>query len=115
MTGTTLDRFKDKTGWSNDITYDLNQIYVTEPGLVYPSQTGFNGSLRFILSGGLTVTIPNFELVHPLRGLNPNGEKVIQDNITEVSVYGESIGAWVLPKAFLSQVSIRNICLRSFA
>ena len=75
---------------------------------MYPSKAGFNGSLRYVLEKDFTVEIPNFELQHPLRGLDGNGSRVLQPDITEVNIYGEPLGAWVLGKVFLSRVSHSN-------
>jgi hypothetical protein len=72
---------------------------------MYPSKVGFNGSLRYVLEKGFTVNIPNSELQHPLRGLDMNGSHVLQPDVTEVNIYGEPLGAWVLGKVFLSRVS----------
>ena len=99
-----LSQFKQLTGWSKNI-YNSDALYVPEPGLMYPSTTGFNGSLKFILNNGLTVEIPNSELQQPLRGLDKNGGYAVQSNITEVKIYSEPLDAWVLGKVFLSRVS----------
>lgn len=85
------------------------ELYVTEPGLLYPSSTGFNGSLLISLNNDLEVEIPNAELQHPLRGIAANGTRVLNDNnITEVNVYFNSapLQAAVLGKVFLSQVKL---------
>ena len=99
-----LSQFKQLTGWSKTI-YNSDALYVPEPGLMYPSITGFNGSLKFFLDNGLTVIIPNSELQQPLRGLDKNGSYAVQSNVTQVKVYGEPLDAWVLGKVFLSRVS----------
>jgi hypothetical protein len=93
------------TGWSPIPDNNTNNLFIPEPGLIYPSSTGFNGSLRFTLDDGFTVEIPNSELQHPLRGLDKNGDYVLQPNVTEVNVYSEALNAWVLGKVFLSQVN----------
>lgn len=80
-----------------------------EPGLLYPSTTGFNGSLLITLNNGFEVEIPNDELQHPLRGIAPNGTRVLGDrNTTEVNIYWTAapLQAAVLAKVFLSQVGI---------
>jgi hypothetical protein len=99
-----LSQFKQLTGWSK-ILYDSDALYVPEPGLMYPSTTGFNGSLKFFLNNGLTVEIPNSELQQPLRGLDRNGGYAVQSNVTQVKIYSEPLDAWVLGKVFLSRVS----------
>lgn len=99
-----LSQFKQLTGWSNT-RYNSDALYVPEPGLMYPSTTGFNGSLKFFLDNGLTVLIPNSELQQPLRGLDKNGSYAVQSNVTQVKIYGEPLDAWVLGKVFLSRVS----------
>ena len=97
--------FKQLTGWSETL-YDSDALYVPEPGLLYPSTTGFNGSLKFFLDDGLTVVIPNSELQQPLRGLDKNGGYATQSNVTQVKIYENPLDAWVLGKVFLSRVSI---------
>lgn len=99
-----LSQFKQLTGWSKTM-YNSDALYVPEPGLMYPSTTGFNGSLKFVLNNGLTVVIPNSELQQPLRGLDNNGGYAVQSNVTEVKIYSEPLDAWVLGKVFLSRVS----------
>jgi hypothetical protein len=97
--------FKQVTGWSEGTSAGSNGLYLPEPGLKYPATSGFNGSLKYVLSDGFTVEIPNSELQHPLRGLDKNGKYTLQPNITEVNVYEQPLGAWVLGKVFLSRVS----------
>lgn len=99
-----LSTFKEVTGWSANTTYDSQDLYIPEPGLIYPSTTGFNGSLKFFLSGGFTVEIPNSELQHPLRGLDKNGNYALNTSYTQVNMYEEPLAPWVLGKVFLSQV-----------
>jgi hypothetical protein len=100
-----IERFMGVTSWTSMTNYNTNNLFLPEPGLVYPSTTGFNGSLKFILDDGFTVEIPNSELQHPLRGLDQNGDYALQPNITEVNIYKEPLKAWVLGKVFLSQVA----------
>src|SRR4051812_24904741 len=97
-----LDLFKQHTEWKSETTGDP-ELLVTEPGLLYPSSTGFNGSLLVLLNNDLEVEIPNDELQHPLRGIAANGTRVLNDNITEVNVYRDSapLQAAVLGKVFL--------------
>lgn len=101
----TLGLFQQKTAWSAQTTHDPN-IFVTEPGLLYPSSVGFNGSLLFQLNNGFEVEIPNEELQHPVRGLNQNGARVLQNNVTEMNIYAQAapLDSAVLGKAFLSKV-----------
>lgn len=54
----------------------------------------------------MVVDIPNHELQHPLRGIDPSGNPALQPDITELNIYGDPLEAWVLSKAFLSRVSI---------
>jgi hypothetical protein len=108
MPGVGLESFQRATSWSALTTYDADELFVAEPGLMYPSKTGFNGSLRYVLENGFTVEIPNSELQHPLRGLDGNGSHLLQPNVTEVNIYGEPLGAWVLGKMFLSRVRLRQ-------
>jgi len=92
--------------------YNLNfesypDIIVLEQGLHYPDTNRFNGSLIFKLNGGLEVEIPNDELSNPLRGLDPNGKKILQPNITEVNIFHQEAPADIattLGRSFLSQV-----------
>jgi hypothetical protein len=85
---------------------------VLEPGITYHnspnSSLSFNSSLVITLNNGFQVEIPNYELVHPLRGLAPNGSRVLNTSIMEVQVFSDPVplGAAVLGKSFLSQVSI---------
>jgi len=92
------------TGWSPSTSYNSSGLFLPEPGLIYPSTVGFNGSLKFTFYDGFTVTVPNSELQHPLRGLDKQGNVALQPNITEVNIYKDSLAAWVLGKVFLSQV-----------
>jgi hypothetical protein len=99
----------DITGWNSSTSPDnSSDLFLPEPGLMYPSITGFNASLKFVLDDGFTVTIPNYELQHPLRGLDRAGNVALQPNITEVNVYNMPFVTWVLGKVFLSQVRIAN-------
>jgi hypothetical protein len=82
---------------------------------MYPSAAGFNGSLKFTFDDGFTVSVPNHELQRPLRGLDKQGNVALQPNITEVTIYKDSLAAWVLGKVFLSQVltsSFRSLAQR---
>jgi hypothetical protein len=104
-----LERFMDITGWNSTVRpNNSSDLFIPEPGLMYPSTTGFNASLKFVLDDGFTVTIPNHELQHPLRGLDSAGNVALQPNITEVNVYNMPLVTWVLGKVFLSQVRIAN-------
>ncbi|KIN02425.1 hypothetical protein OIDMADRAFT_122224 [Oidiodendron maius Zn] len=103
---TILQAFQTVTGWSSNTTPDPN-LYIAEPGLNYPQMTGFNGSLIFTLNDGYEVEIPNDELSNPLRGIDTNGARVLQPNITEVGIFYQEapLNTAVLGKVFLSQVS----------
>jgi hypothetical protein len=90
---------------------NLREIQVIEPGLFYPADVGFNGSLIFSLNNGLEVEIPNWELQHPLKGIDPSGAIVTQSNITEVNIFSQSapLNTAVLGKVFLSQAGPHDI------
>jgi len=83
-------------------------LYVVEPGLYYNST--FNGSLIFTLDGGLEVEIPSYELAWPLRGIDRNGQRIPQNNVTVVNIFNANApqGTASLGKVFLSQVSLRS-------
>jgi hypothetical protein len=105
---TVLQSFQEATGWSTDTAADIDSdLYVVEPGLYYPQTKGFNGSLIFTLNNGFIVEIPNEELANPLRGIDLNGARRLQPNITEVNIFslGDPLNTAVLGKVFLSQVS----------
>lgn len=101
-----LDDFRQNTDWSND-TVVPNDLYVVEPGLLYPSNVGFDGSLVFSIEDGWDVEVPNEELQHPLRGLDAEGQMQLRNNTTEVNIFAERalLDKAVLGKAFLSQVN----------
>jgi hypothetical protein len=82
-------------------------LYIVEPGLNYNST--FNGSLIFTLDNGLEVEIPSYEMAGPLRGINPNGQRVLQNNVTTVNIFFENApeNTASLGKVFLSQGSLR--------
>ena len=82
---------------------------MVEPGLYYNSE--FNGTLKFSLQGGLEVEIPSEELAWPVRGLDINGKKVFQDNITVVNIFNETApeNTATLGKVFLSQVCFTQL------
>lgn len=114
MPPTVLQLFKEHTGWKAATTVD-SDLLVTEPGLLYPTSVGFNGSLIFLLNNGLEVEIPNDELQHPVRGIDVNGTRILQENITEVNIYSQPapLAMSVLGKAFLSQVSLESTASRA--
>ena len=101
--------FQQNTGWTNHTNIGPD-LLVTEPGLFYPSSVGFDGSLIISLNNGFEVEIPNEELQHPVRGLDRNGTRILQNNVTEVNIYSKPapLDAAVLGKVFLSQV--RTTC-----
>ena len=98
-----LESFQKYTGWTNDSSLVPNNLSIVEPGLYY--NTSFNGTLRFTLKGGLVVEIPNEELAYPLRGIDVNGKRVLQNNVTVVNIFNQEApqGTAVLGKVFLSQ------------
>jgi hypothetical protein len=81
---------------------------VVEPGLWYPKDRKLDFSLVFKLNNDFEIEIPNEELVHPLRGIAPDGKRVLNDNITEVNIYNQTalLNTAILPRAFLSRVSL---------
>ncbi|KAE9381151.1 hypothetical protein N431DRAFT_476046 [Stipitochalara longipes BDJ] len=103
---TLLQIVQQKTSWSADTETDPN-LFVVEPGLLYPQSMGFNGSLIIKLEGyDNEVEIPNYELSQPLRGLAANGTQVLNTNLTELKIFHEAplLNTAVLGKIFLSQV-----------
>lgn len=103
-----LETFLSSTKWINDSSLVSSELYVVEPGLYY--NTSFNGSLIFTLPDGLEVEIPSYEMAGPLRGINPNGERVLQNNITAVNIFNQNApeDTASLGKVFLSQESSLN-------
>jgi len=91
------------------------QIYIMwSPGSTTRRlRTGFNASLIIQLSNGFEVEIPNYELSNPLRGIDVNGARMLNPNITQVNIFSEKapLDTATLPKIFLSQVSYLNPCL----
>lgn len=89
---------------------ELQEIYVPEPGLIYPyiaKSTGmFDGSLVITLDNGFSVEIPTEELYNPVRGIAKDGSRVVNQNFTELGVYQDEApeDAAVLGKVFLSRV-----------
>ena len=105
---TILQSFQENTGWSSDTIADVDpNLYIVEPGLYYPQAEGFNGSLIFTFSNGFTAEIPNDELSNPLRGIDTNGARILQPNISEVNIFYQEapLGTATIGKVFLSQVS----------
>jgi len=98
-----LQAFRRETHWINDSSAVSDQIYIVEPGLYY--NTGFEGSLIFTLQDGFVVEVPQYELAVPVRGLDPNGQRVLQSNVTVVNIFNNSApeGTATLGKVFLSQ------------
>jgi hypothetical protein len=103
---TNLQAFQVATGWSSNTKADPD-LLVVEPGLYYELANTFNGSLVFTLSDGHVVVVPNEELTNPLRGIDTNGERVLNTNISEVNIFHQvaPLNTAVLGKVFLSQVS----------
>jgi hypothetical protein len=106
LPGPVLERFTDNTGWKNDSSLVSDQLLVVEPGINYGLNQSLNGTLTFTLDGGLTVEIPSYELGGPLRGINQDGKRVLQRNVTTVNIFGDPAfgGTATLGKIFLSQV-----------
>lgn len=73
---------------------------------MYPASAGpISASLRITLDNGLSVDIPSYELVRPLRGLDANGTLIVDTNYNEVQIYGQADpeDGPVLGKVYLSQ------------
>ncbi|CAG8681214.1 10840_t:CDS:2, partial [Acaulospora colombiana] len=102
----TLRAFAQETEFANGTLPDPSEFYIVEPGITYPSDIGFNGSLKFTLDNDFVVEIPNEELVHPLRGIARDGTKTLMTNTTEINVFRDValLDTAVLGKAFLSRV-----------
>ena len=97
-----LELFQQSTNWQDDISVP-NSLYIVERGLYY--NTSFNGTLKFSLKDGPVIEIPDYELAQPLRGIGPNGVRVLESNITAVNIFYQDApeGTAVLSKVFLSQ------------
>ncbi len=95
-------------------------LYNMEPGLVFASRHGsLNITMDITLDNGFQVTIPSYELLRPLRGLDSTtGALTVNENYDEIAVYrvdssgtnkdkfGSPVGnSAVFGKVFLSQVS----------
>jgi hypothetical protein len=111
-----VQQFQTSIGLSNDSSLVSPQLYIVEPGIYY--NTSFDASLVFTLAGGLEVVIPSHELLGPLRGIDQNGMRVLQSNVTMVNIFSGSVpldtatlGKVFLSQASLSQSSLRTICL----
>ena len=109
---TALQAFQVHTGWSPNTKADSN-LLIVEPGLYYEPANSFNGSLVFTLNDGREVVVPNEEMTNPLRGIDTNGARVLDTNISVVSIFHleAPLSTAVLGKIFLSQV--RNDLLRA--
>lgn len=73
---------------------------------MYPASAGpITASLRIALDNGLSVDIPSYELVRPLRGLDTNGSPIVDTDFNEVQIYyqADPENGPVLGKGFLSQ------------
>jgi len=105
-----LSAFQTSTEWVNDTSLVSPQLYIVEPGLYY--NTSFNGSLIFTLEGDLEVEIPSYEMTGPLRGIDPSGQRILQNNITAVNIFNENApeDTASLGKVFLSQESPSAQC-----
>lgn len=82
-------------------------LYNLEPGLVYPRSAGnFSVSMEITINDGQTVTIPSYELVRPLRGLDADGRQIVDTRFNEVQIYSQPApeDGPVFGKAFLSQL-----------
>jgi hypothetical protein len=101
-----LEGFQRATNWINDTTMVPPDLYVVEPGLNYNNP--FNGSLIFTLQDGLEVEIPAYELAGPLRGIDSNGQRVLNSNVTTVNIFDLKApqNTATLGKVFLSQGSL---------
>ena len=78
-----LELFQSSMNWHDDISVP-SSLYLVERGLYY--NTSFNGTLKFSLKDGPVIEIPNEELAQPLRGIDPNGLRVLESNITAMNI-----------------------------
>ena len=122
-----VSAFAESTGYSEDpIHYtaaspseqlsgniqlqELQQMYIPEPGLIYPflsnSTAKFGGSMIITIGDNLTVELPTSELWNPVRGLAPDGSRMVNTNFSELAVYQTPApeNAAVLGKSFMSQI-----------
>ena len=84
------------------------EILVLEPGLAYPAPPNIPElSLDISIQGGLSVSLPSYELIRPIRGLAKNGSTVTNSSFVEIQVFEDTspADALVFGKVFLSQVS----------
>lgn len=105
--GAVFDRFTDTVGWAYEELNAIDELYIVEPGLLFPSEDAFSGSLVIRLDDGFTIEIPPEEMSHPLRGIDRTGKRVLQSNLTETAVFRSTdvLGRMAFGKVFLSQVS----------
>jgi hypothetical protein len=108
-----LEGFQRATNWINDTSMVPPDLYVVEPGLNY--NTPFNGSLVFTLQDGLEVEIPAYEMAGPLRGIDSNGQRVLNNTITTVNIFNEKApqDTATLGKVFLSQESFLSLKIKN--
>lgn len=82
-------------------------ILILEPGLAYPAPPNIpEVALDINIQGGLSVSLPSYELIRPLRGLASNGSIVTNSSFVEIQVFENTspADALVFGKVFLSQV-----------
>jgi len=105
LPGTITDLFQEHTGLKNDPSLVSDQLLIVEPGLVFNST--FNGSLTFTIKNGPVVEVPNEEITQILRGIDQNGKRVLQNNVTVVNIFNTTApeGTATLGKVLLSQAS----------
>jgi len=96
-----------------------SRLFNLEPGLVYRKDpTPFNTTLKFTINYNQTVIVPFFEMERSLRGLDPDGEVIVDEDYNELQIFGSPAqgDAAVLGKVFLSQVQhIRSCPIASYA
>jgi hypothetical protein len=108
-----LLNWKQITGFEDNMLSIFNpggsntqNLSFTENPLPYNSSKLFDWSLSITLDSGYTTTIPQYELMAPLRGWNALGEKKVVPGMTAVGILDAPTGIGEIPtlgKVFLSQ------------
>lgn len=106
-----LLNWKQITGFEDSMldtfsTQNPQGLSFTENPLPYNSSKLFDWSLSITLDSGYTTTIPQYELMAPLRGWDVLGNKKVVPGVTAVGILKEPTGVGEIPtlgKVFLSQ------------